>query len=296
MDINQFAQYVQDFTAAYLKTKTELTENLKLNGVCQHQLTITDPKSDISPMIYLEPYYGLYLRTGNLTAVIEGILKDYHHTRPIRAFGMEWFRNINQVRDKICYRLINYGANRELLDSIPHTKFLDLARVYYVHCQINDRASGHITVFNNHLDMWDISPDELDRLAEANTPILHSPVFFEMEQYAFGGTGTPEPPDEEETDDIPRMHVLTNIHKSNGAAAMCYDGPLRKYSAKTGKDTVILPSSIHDLILTPLEDTSDIGGFQKMVKEINATQLAPSNWLSDSVYIYRKDTGQIETA
>ena len=53
-------------------------------------------------------------------------------------------------------------------------------------------------------------------------------------------------------------------------------------------DLFILPSSVHELLLVP--DTGNtnmsVSDLTNMVKEVNATQLAPDEILSDNVYYY----------
>lgn len=299
MDIKQFAEKIQTMLAGLLKADVQITEQLKLNGIRLTGLIIKNPECNISPTIYLNTYYDRYLKTGNLSAVITSIVKEYQSCKPTTTFDMEWFKDFNQVKDKICYRLINYVLNRELLDSIPHIKYLDLAKTYYVPCRINGTSSGNIIIYNSHLEMWGITAEELDTLAEDNTPRLLSPSFKGINDCLSELAETSELPADEPTD-VPQalshMYVLTNSQKSNGAAAICYQGTLRDFSLKTGKDTIILPSSIHETILLPLEDTDNINNLKEMVKSVNETQVDPTERLSDSVYIYRKDTGQIEIA
>ena len=40
---------------------------------------------------------------------------------------VEFFRSFEEVRDRICYRLIRKERNEELLKDIPYIDFLDLA-------------------------------------------------------------------------------------------------------------------------------------------------------------------------
>ncbi|MCI8287390.1 MAG: hypothetical protein HFH89_07015 [Lachnospiraceae bacterium] len=297
--MKQFAEKVQITLTALLKEDVQITTQLKLNGICLTGLIIKNAESNISPTIYLNTYYDRYLKTGDLSAVVTSIVKEYQDYKLTTTFDMEWFRDFNQVKDKICYRLINYDLNRELLDSVPHIKYLDLAKTYYVPCKLNDTSSGSITIYNSHLDMWGTTAEELDILAENNTPRLHAPSFKRIGDCLCELAGTGELPDDESTD-VPQilshMYVLTNSQNSNGAAAICYQAPLRDFSLKTGKDIIILPSSIHETILLPLENTDNINSLKEMVKSVNETQVDPTERLSDSVYIYRKGTGQIEIA
>lgn len=50
------------------------------------------------------------------------------------------------------------------------------------------------------------------------------------------------------------------------------------------------------LILIPSSENDNMEEFRNMVHSVNTTTLEPEDFLSDNVYIYRRDTGQIEIA
>lgn len=55
---------------------------------------------------------------------------------------------------------------------------------------------------------------------------------------------------------------------------------------RVGGDFYILPSSIHEILLVKDDETFDINRLEDMVKEVNETQVAPEDLLTDSVYHY----------
>ena len=55
-----------------------------------------------------------------------------------------------------------------------------------------------------------------------------------------------------------------------------------------------MPSSIHEVILIPDTLDMDIRYMKAMVKEVNGTEVAPDEVLSDNVYRYDIDTDRIE--
>ena len=56
---------------------------------------------------------------------------------------------------------------------------------------------------------------------------------------------------------------------------------------------VILPSSVHETILLPLTKDYCQEYFSNMVKEINETQVAPTEILSNTIYLYDLETDTI---
>ena len=53
-----------------------------------------------------------------------------------------------------------------------------------------------------------------------------------------------------------------------------------------GGDFFLLPSSIHEVILVPDNGKMDYRELEKMVHEVNETQVRPTERLSDNVYHY----------
>ena len=95
-------------------------------------------------------------------------------------------------------------------------------------------------------------------------------------------------------DNMMPMFVATNIKKVNGAGVILYDGLLRTFAEKIGGDFYILPSSVHEVIFVPANGDMDARYLIQMVKEVNATEVAPDEVLSDNVYMYYADEDRVE--
>ena len=59
-----------------------------------------------------------------------------------------------------------------------------------------------------------------------------------------------------------------------------------EFLEKCNQDIVILPSSCHELIIMPYDANTDLRGLQKMVEEINLTNVDEKDVLSDNVYVF----------
>lgn len=90
------------------------------------------------------------------------------------------------------------------------------------------------------------------------------------------------PPEEEN----PSMYVLSNAERLNGAAAILDAKTMEDISEKLGGDFVVLPSSIHETIVLPMNEDMDRQALETMVQDVNAGQVAPEERLSDHVYMY----------
>lgn len=86
--------------------------------------------------------------------------------------------------------------------------------------------------------------------------------------------------------DKAEMFVISNKEKCKGAASITDMNLLRNFAEKHDcKKIAVLPSSIHECILLPLREDSEPGDLTALVREVNATQLAPEEVLIDKAYI-----------
>ena len=94
-----------------------------------------------------------------------------------------------------------------------------------------------------------------------------------------------------------RMYILTNEFRTNGATTLLYEGILEEIAGMFDSDIILLPSSIHEVILVPAasgdEYLKQLDDFSAMVKEVNETELADEEILSDHAYYYIKGCGLV---
>ena len=71
-----------------------------------------------------------------------------------------------------------------------------------------------------------------------------------------------------------------------------------RIAEKIGTSYYILPSSVHETIIVPasITESSSLENLAEMVIEINGTQVAPDEVLSDHVYRYNYTDHTLEIA
>ena len=79
--------------------------------------------------------------------------------------------------------------------------------------------------------------------------------------------------------------VVTNNGRVHGASVIVYPGLLEQLFRKFGA-FFILPSSVHEVIVTPDDGERDARELTDLVKSVNAEMVAPDEWLSDHIYRY----------
>lgn len=292
MAFEEFVKTVQELVAERSGKEVRINEVSKNNGVKYTGMMIITG-SNIVPTIYLEQYWEMFNNGMKIPTIVDIILQSHAQAARENVI-MDWFMNWESVKDKIAYKLINYKSNKELLENIPYTKFLDLAKVYYVIFEDDNVGSGTILIHNSHMEMWRVTIDQIDATADINTP-QKKPVWVQSMNDIVSEHDMEEIMEDDEKHTI-GFFVASNREKCLGAGAMLYDGVLQDIANKLQSDLIILPSSIHECLILKMEDNVDFDYLKELVKEANSTSVQPEERLSDSVYIYRKQTDKIELA
>lgn len=288
--------------------KVRIQETEKNNCVVKHGLMVCEYGKSISPFIYLEPYLRM-LENGESTIeetakTIYGVYRNHYGKNSgivNELFQREW------VKNKIIYQLVNLEKNQEALKHMPYRIIgEDLAAVFAVLMEKNDTGIMTVKISRDFLRQWEMSEEELWRLANKNTSMLLPVVMenlsdllialFKTQLEASGVTLKQEAWDKllnihqkqmKEKESIKsQMYVLTNTYKTWGAAAFLYPGVLKTAAEQFGRDLIILPSSVHEVIIIPQDNITEFRDLSEMVKNINEHDVLLEEVLSDSVYRY----------
>ncbi|MCM1100774.1 MAG: DUF5688 family protein [Clostridium sp.] len=318
-DIRDFAEMVSRAVSERLgeRCQVKLQEVIKNNGVVLQGMVILAEDQNLSPTIYLNYFLEMYRSGTSLDHIVQVILKIYEEETPKTGIDMSFFRNFEAVSPQICYKLVNRERNRALLERIPHIEFLDLCICFFYAWRDETVGSGSILIHNDHMDIWGCSTETLLKLAQENTPRIFPWKLYDMEELlsefmACGEAQTRsesrpkhEKQSESRTETRDRssatsaepqgfLHVLCNEQRSVGAACMIYPRVLRQVAEQWEDDLYILPSSIHEVLLLPAGGTEDTGQLLAMVREVNRTQVAPEEVLSDNLYFYDRSANRVE--
>lgn len=89
------------------------------------------------------------------------------------------------------------------------------------------------------------------------------------------------------------LYMVSNERRTQGAAAIYNMELFKSFAEKLDSDLVIIPSSIHELIVMKNDSSVSIDYFNNMVKEVNEIQVLPEEQLSDHVYIFNRSTNSL---
>ncbi len=299
----------EEFSEAVLKEIKEkaegkfdvsMTINMKNNGIKCTGISAIARESSNGPCIYLDGYYQEYKnRSMELHSIADQIYRQIiEHQNDFHDIKIMDFLNWKNIKGSIYAKLINAEQNREQLDVLPHRMFLDLAVVYYAAVSgFESQCISTILIHNRHLSIWKQSEEELYQLSVINMRSEGNPVFDNMETILKGAV--PETASIWDSSGFSLnlgAYILTNHHKHFGASEILDKNVLKKVSDMMKGDFIILPSSVHEVIILPSKYGVEFGGLADMVKEINATEVSAEDYLSDHVYIYSKSEETLKIA
>lgn len=287
------AGVAREFGEDYQVRTQEVTKN---NGVKMLGIMVTQKNRNISPTIYLEGFYEQYLQGKDLEHVMEEIIGALRKGMPASDIDLSFFSDFEEVKKKICYKLVNAQKNEDTLRNMPFIPYLDLAICFYYPIRDEGIGRGSILIQNSHMEMWKVSVKDLWKAAEKNTKMLNPAECFTMERMMLELVGLLEC--DEPVGELPSergipMYVLTNHERSFGAAVILYKGYLERIAECIGGNYYLLPSSIHEMILIPkmedLEEEDEDEHLKWMVEEVNQTAVEAQDLLSDSIYYYDQE-------
>ncbi len=315
MTFEEFKQDVKDNIKDYLPMGYEdatvsINDVIKNNDTHLSGLTIRTEESGIAPPLYLEDYYN-QLENGNASydEIMDRIAGTYDEAVQ-NGLSLDTKEMVDQItdyeatKDKIIPRIVNREANEERLKTMPHTDMGDLAVTYHVDLGYSDGGQMSVAVSNQMIDKYGVSVEDLHDQACKNMEEI-SPTTFKTMVETLADLMIPgydEMTEEEKAEareqfemPDPRMYVLSNDSKAFGAAAMLDTDTMDKIRNEVG-EFYILPSSVHEVLIVPKREGMELSDLEAMVQEVNATQVAPNEVLSDHVFEYDPETKEIYRA
>ncbi len=193
----------------------------------------------------------------------------------------------DKILEKVVFRMVNTEHNKNRLKSLPHRELLDLSAIYSM-AEYRGGNAYSITISHELCSTYGISTEELDRAAWRNTKKGGFCVRT-AEEIMGEITGVPV----RETSGIfPRMYVLTNRERNNGASIILYKEFLGRIARELQSDLYIMPSSIHEIIAVA-DCGAESGRLREMVGEINNKEVAREEILGWNVYKYSLAHGEL---
>ena len=254
-------------------------------GLAYDGMTVVRSGQRAAAAVNLTAFYDMY-QEGRTAG---DIIHEMADVAVMQAPQMEYsvFSDYEAAKDRLFIRVTNKETNADVLAGMPHKEVEDLAITYHVLVNHDQNGIASAPVTDDLLRHYGVTAEQLHEDAIANSQRMLPAQLDSMQNMLFGMM-TPEASDTLRDEPYPgsTMLVLTNNVQLNGAAALFYPGVMDQAAERLGGNFIVLPSSTHEVIMIPADGMTDFRSLEQMVKDINRSQVAPEERLSDHVYHY----------
>jgi hypothetical protein len=266
------------FTEKLLKTLRERgivvsTKEVKRGLDMETMITIKpNSPTEISPLLPVKGILDLAIKYDATMEEAADFVMQIHEAKTVKV-NID-IKNYDAIKDYLLIRLVN-KESYDLDENTVAKPYLDLMEILSLLVPV-DSDNFVITVTKEMLKDWNKSEDEV--FADADNSGVMAPIVREM----------PKAPDYIETG-----VTITNLHAHLGASVILANNNslLKQIADEKGKDLLITPSSVHEVIVTPMTDRYDI--LKETLKYVNDTILRSVDILSYNIYKYDRLTGEI---
>ncbi|MDD7267586.1 MAG: DUF5688 family protein [Lachnospiraceae bacterium] len=284
-----------------IQPKVQLRKVIKNNQTEQVGLDFPNKTGCVTPIIYLEDFYSEYRVGRTMPEIVAEIMTLYHKQDRQLEVRLQYAMKWSFARQRVLCKLINAKKNQELLRHVPHERWLDLALVYFYPVRRTNESCANITINHKILERWEVSSQDLFEQAWKNmeeqirTVVLPMTALMmnRLEHILCLQEKGVQPLLLLEPTEGENMYVITNQFQMFGAVGILNDSVLERLANHFEEDLIVLPSSIHECIIVPYHE-KDVEHLKRLVLEMNRSNVAAPDVLSDSIYIYRKALHKIE--
>ncbi|MCI6012771.1 MAG: DUF5688 family protein [Firmicutes bacterium] len=222
---------------------------------------------------YMEEYYEMFRKGKPLEEILQYIADLTEECVPPPQI-CSFMKEIRTMRHQIVMELVHKERNQQMLRTMPHRDFLDLAVIYRI--LFFDEKRGYFSgaVTNEIMKELEMTEEELYRTAQDYMP---EELPFTVEN--FGN----------------RVLLLSNCQKMYGASVLLYPQVLDSACEVLGGNLYITPVS-GDQVGAELENPEILQERQDQIWNLYHKDDDPEDLLSDQIYLYRWHSGQVVPA
>lgn len=276
-----------------LKTMT------KRNDINRTGLMIVTEGEEVAPMVYLEEFYDQYRDGRNYADILNQVVEIIREAEPPKLVP-EQLLDFDKIKDNVFIRVADRKQNQHWLENKMYHVADDLACTYHVWFEYLGFA-GSVSIGQEHLEAWGVTVDEVRAVAESN--LLRENVQFRpmnevIKTYL-----------EESDDEILQsyvedfsvsepggLYVLKTDRDCYGANVILRKDVMKMIGGMFNDDFYILPSSQHEIIVLSVNQSPPFEALQRMVREINETEVDAQDRLSDDLFYYDRERGRVMKA
>lgn len=293
MNYDEFLDFAKNETLSAIPGVLVQSQQVeKLQGESYTGLAVRPEGTNTAVTLNLNEAFDHYQnRPDSLPALMDEIVNGVREAlSQIPQVDAEQLGDYGQVKDRLVMQVIPVEPNAAILDNIPHKTIEDIAVVYRIDVSDSRHHDASILIKNQMLDQFGITPEQLHQDAVLSQIEHRPPTLKNMSEMMAEMSGGFM-----EMEESP-MWVATVEGGVNGAAVVQIPAFMDEAAEKLGGDFFVIPSSVHECLFIRDDGAFDREQLESMVQSVNATEVSPADFLSDSVYHYDADARIFEKA
>lgn len=230
------------------------------------------------PLMQLQPYFEKFGETNNLFQIINEIANDYYDkVKWGISHDFNKYLSLPYIMKNLYFKAVNYEENAKWLQKqeIPYKKRMDLALIPKV--QIPEASFVVTHKLREALGMSTV--ELLEQTTRNNSKCLPIKIENICEFVKERGIQVPEEGHVE-------VYILRNEIDFESASLMFETDILDAMKERLGEKMVIVPCSVHEVMLMGYDDYPSLNDHRSMVEHVNKNFLNEGEFLSNNVYVY----------
>lgn len=265
--------------------RVEMTCQTKNNGVKKTGVSICRVGENAGAIYYISDFMN---SNKSVDVIVVEIMLDYCSANKNIECANDVHRDLedfNKSQIRLFPRLINKNSNVELLQTVPYKDFLDLAVIVAYEVKGADGVMS-VKIDQSILKYWGVTFDDVYNIALHNMQKCDKWNVCSMQDVLLNLSR------QIYLNDI-NMYVASIEGGVNGARCLLNDAVINHLVKEFDGSFVVLPSSIHEVIILPNDESSfSLSDFDDLVHTVNVSDAIRSEEiLSDHAYIYEAEKG-----
>lgn len=265
--------------------RVDMTCQTKNNGVEKTGVSICRVGENVGAIYYISDFMN---SNKSVDDIVVEIMHDYFSVNKNIKCANDVYRDLedfNKSQIRLFPRLINKNSNVELLQTVPYKDFLDLAVIVTYEVKGADGVMS-VKIDQPILKYWGVTFDDVYNIALHNMQKCDKWNVCSMQDVLLNLSG------QIYLNDI-NMYVASIECGVNGARCLLNDSVINHLVKEFDGSFVVLPSSIHEVIILPNNESSfSLSDFDDLVHTVNVSDAIRSeDILSDHAYIYDSEKG-----
>ena len=252
-----------------------------------------------APVFYIGDHYTDYTSGALVSDIVKGVLDELSLTFESRVMhNTKFLLDFEEVKDKIIMSVVSKERNLKLLEELPYVDYLNLAIIFLIFVDKHDGGIYSAKINKSILKTWNVKEEQLLPLAIKNSVNLLPPNLYMLDNVIEEMISGKDPVNillvkERMRYNSSCMFMLTNSVRIEGASAILYPGLLKQVADMLNGDLIVIPSSIHEILITRFDESFNLSELNLIVRDVNKNDVRDEDILSNTPYLYRRATDEL---